>query len=76
MPGPFSLTIQPRKQKALGTRLGNCFIPKMEFHLNQQKKRGLRPVSKRRATHVPNALETIDNEAFQLIIDYLNAFGT
>jgi hypothetical protein len=21
MPGPFSLTIQPRKQKALGTRL-------------------------------------------------------
>jgi hypothetical protein len=48
----------------------------MEFHLNQQKKRGLRPVSKRRASHVPNALETIDNEAFQLIIDYLNAFGT
>jgi hypothetical protein len=24
---------------------------------------------KRRASHVPNALETIDNEAFQLIID-------
>jgi hypothetical protein len=23
---------------------------------------------KRRASHVPNALETIDNEAFQLII--------
>jgi hypothetical protein len=31
----------------------------------------LRPVKacfKRRASHLPNALETIDNEAFQLII--------
>ena len=30
-----------------------------------------------RASHVPNALETIDNEAFQLIIYIVfNAFGT
>jgi hypothetical protein len=32
---------------------------------------------KRRASHVPNALETIDNEALQLIIYcFFNAFGT
>jgi hypothetical protein len=28
----------------------------------------LKACFKRRASHVPNALETIDNEAFQLII--------
>jgi hypothetical protein len=30
--------------------------------------RHYRACFKRRASHVPNALETIDNEAFQLII--------
>jgi hypothetical protein len=31
MPGPFSLTIQPRKQKALGTRLRSGVVKKMKI---------------------------------------------
>jgi hypothetical protein len=31
---------------------------------------------KRRASHVANALETIDNAAFQMIIYCFNPFGT